>query len=133
MIPLINIDDYVIGTRLYGNIATASFSHLLAHRRLYQAGAHEDCLVDEVDTETACLTCGSFSFGENWVGCSARVMVEWAFPSRRWGVDEGLTVFGSNEDARLEVDDGFSGFDCFGREVCRALQIPICIDSRILL
>ena len=98
-----------------------------------QAGAHEDCLVDEVDTETACLTCGSFSFGENWVGCSARVMVEWAFPSRRWGVDEGLTVFGSNEDARLEVDDGFSGFDCFGRGGCRALLIPICMDSRILL
>ena len=99
-----------------------------------QAGAHEDCLVDEVDSESACLTCG-FSFGENWAGCSARVMVEWAFSPIRWGVDEGLTVLGSNEDARLMVedDDSFIGFDCFGRGGCRALLIPICIDSRILL
>ena len=99
-----------------------------------QAGAHEDCLVDDVDSESACLACG-FSSGENWAGCSARVVVEWAFPSRRWGVYVGWTVFGSHRDARLMVedDDGFRGFDCFGRGGCRALLIPICIDSRILL
>ena len=81
-----------------------------------QAWAHEDCLVDDVDSESACLANG-FSFGENWAGCSARVMVEWAVPSRRWGVYEGLTVFGSNRDARLMVedDDCLRGFDCFGR------------------